>query len=333
MDLLIEKLQETAEKAENELKKNDEWIKRYANYASIIKNNLTAIKNVRKKFRVDKPLYVYSNISKIRDAKKEEAVTFDLRYRGQSVGNIEYRDNILKMVTKDNTEEFFGIKGGETLDWDNNDARAFRSYFSSFPPNKKDKKESRCESALLTELSKTIGRDKLLKNIQPVRLADCRFQMPTPFSASKEEIEYVAANGGGIDLLCRTKHGNKSILNVFELKDEYEAPYNVLKQIITYSVFINRLFKTSEANSGIWWKLFNFGEIPDPALPLNINAVVALPFNKDRNNDESFKHKIIKLNNENCITLHYFWFDLLKGDKKEDRISNIKTSLFEKITL
>jgi hypothetical protein len=102
-----------------------------------------------------------------------------------------------------------------------------------------------------------------------------------------------------------------------------------LHQAVIYSVFIHKLLRTPDAGSGDWWKLFGFSKAPDPARPLEINAVVALP--KDNKNDESFAKKEIAVNG-GTIRLHYFYFSLLKKDGAEDKIdkNNFKTSLFEK---
>jgi len=322
MDKFIQKLQEIAEAAEKELEDNVEWVKRYADYASVINENIASILKIRKLFREPTPLYVYSNISSAKGAKKEELVTFDLRYKGQSVANIKNRKNNLKLVTKKNTMDFYGIEGGKTLDWKSKEAENFRGSFVKKSPLRNDNagkgnEEHRYESALLTELSKTDGKNKVLKNIQPVDLVKSRFQMPTPFRASKINFTYARHKGGGIDLLCRTKHGGKSKLNIFELKDEYEDPVNVLRQAVIYSVFIHKLLKTPEAGSEIWLKLFKFSKAP-----VQINAVAALP--KDKNNDKSFRDKKIILK-DGTIHLHYFYFSLSKTDKIE---SSIETSIF-----
>ena len=312
MEQLFQKLQETAKKAEKELEKNDEWIKRYADYASEIMEMQKKIKDARKEFREHKPLYVYSSISR---AKNENIVTFDLRYRGQSVAEIIKRKDKILMKTKMNTKKFYGIEGGRTFVWSSKEAEIFRSGFAKCPDrNNKDKKneEHRFESALLTELSKDKGSDKILTNIQPVRLAGSRFQMPTPFKASGGKPVY-AVEGGGIDLLCRTKHG-KSVLNIFELKDEYERPEKVLQQAVIYSVFIHKLLRTPKAGSNNWWKLFGFSKAPNITFPLRINAVIALP--KNDKNDTSFKRKEITIGG-GTIQLHYFYFSLSKSDKIE----------------
>jgi hypothetical protein len=319
----LQKLQYTAKEAEEMLKDNNEWIERYAGYASEILNIQNTIKNVRDRFYERKPLYVYSNISRTKNAKN--LVSFDLRYKGQSVASIEYRKNTLKLVTKKNTGKYYGIEGGKVLDWNSKEAEAFRGYFKKLPCRNdegKGNEEHRFESALLTELSKNDGNDKALKNIQPVRLIESRFQMRTPFKASKGRPKYAEHNGGCIDLLCRTKHGSKSVINIFELKDEYEDPIKVLHQAVIYSIFIHRLLRTPEAGSNSWWNLFGFNKSPDVTRPLKINTVVAMP--RDGKNDKVFANKEIVIEG-GILQLHYFYFSLSKTDK----VGNIETSLFK----
>jgi len=318
---ILQNLQMTVNKAEAMLEKEKEWIKRYAEYASEILTIQNAIKGASGLFNECEPLYVYSSVSRATN----KNITFDLRYRGQSVADIIYKNGELYLKTKKNTYNFYKIEGGWEKEWNSKEAKLFRSAFTKYPcRNDEGKKneEHRFESALLTELSKEKGNDKILKYIQPVRLAKSRFQMPTPFKASKGKPVYAKHKGGGIDLLCRTKHGSKNILNIFELKDEYENPINVLHQAVIYSVFIHKLLKTPEVGSSGWWKLFGFGKVPDTTKPLRINAVVAMP--KDEKNDKCFAKEEINVDG-GIIQLHYFYFSL-PTDK--DKIESIETSLF-----
>ena len=312
MDVL-KSLQKMTNEAEELLRDNLEWIERYSDYAKKILSNNDTIKKVRSFFYEPRPLYVYSSISRAKNAENERLVTFDLRYRGQSVADIFYKKDKPWLKTKKNTDKFYGIEGGKTLEWESKDAEKFRGGFAKYPCRNNDGKkneEHRFESALLTELSKEKGSEKILKNIQPVRLAGSRFQMPTPFKASKGKPVYAEHKGGGIDLLCRRNRK----LYIFELKDEYEDPINVLRQAVIYSVFIHKLLRTPKAKSDNWWNLFGFRKAPDTSHPLQINAVAALPIKKE--NDTSFAKKEIKVEG-GSIQLHYFYFSLSKTDKVE----------------
>jgi hypothetical protein len=196
MDLL-QSLQKTAKETEEKLEKEIEWINRYEGYAKDILANQKAIEAVRKSFHEWKPLYIYSSISGVKNAKN--IVAFDLRYRGQSVATIKHDNDTLKLVPKANIDEFYGIKAKKSFDWDIGDGKKFRKDFAKNPLRKdirKKNEEHRFESALLTELLKEEGSEKIQKNIRPVRLFKIRFQMPTPFKASKGKPDYVGQNMG-----------------------------------------------------------------------------------------------------------------------------------------
>jgi len=96
---------------------------------------------------------------------------------------------------------------------------------------------------LLTEFSKKSGKDKVLCNIQPVKIAGiARFQMPTPLYASDiKNVEFAKWEGGGIDILSRIGTGNATKLCIMELKDENapkEPPTKAIFQGLAYATFI-----------------------------------------------------------------------------------------------
>jgi hypothetical protein len=323
----VNSIQQQADWAEQELTKQTEWIARYKGYAGEISKKSTFIEQAREQFYEWSPLFLYTNISTTISATEKE-VDFILRYKGQEVGRIYYKSSQdIKLEINKNANEFFGYKlpsGINIFDWKSSEAKDFRSYFRTYPTRidgAKKNNEHRYESALLTELSKDTGRDKALTMIQPIRLLNNRFQMPTPFSASDKDKPYYAQhNGGGIDLLCRTKHGGTSRINVFELKDNYEDPVGVLKQAVVYAAFIRRLLRTPEAGSGNWWNLFKFAEDHSFDLSLKINVVAALPHADD---ERKFAETDIKIEND-VLQLRYFYFDI---EDKDDQIKNVETTI------
>jgi len=342
MNHLLQSLKDAANAAKKALEDKEDWIKQYNDYATKIQSVNKIIKNARPNFHVENPLFVYSTISKTTGAKQENVI-FDLRYKGLSVANIRISkeegpgEDPRRLIPDIKIGKFYnikGIKGGTEYKWLSDEAQTFRSYFiNGNPPYIKGKTEHRYESLLLTEFSKKSGKDKKLKDIQPVLLCDNRFQMPTPLKASegKKGLEYNRKNRSPIDFLCRTGHGPSSKLNVFELKSFYKNPIEVLQQAIIYSVFILKLLKTPSAGSNIWWKLFKYNKTPDFTRPLEINAVVALPMDKKYKNSpedekEWFKNKVINVGTD-TIRLHYLYFSLEKDDKGNEIIADIKTSL------
>lgn len=102
-------------------------------------------------------------------------------------------------------------------------------------------------------------KDVFLHNIRPVKIADlCRFQMPTPLSASASKLEYSGAKGGGIDILARTGQGRGTCLSVMELKQGQacKATDAAMSQALAYGVFIQELL-ASECGRD-WFNIFGF---------------------------------------------------------------------------
>jgi hypothetical protein len=322
----LDSIQKRADLADGQLASETEWIVRYKGYADEIFEKVSFIEKAKKQFREWRPLFLYTNISTTKSATKNK-VDFNLRYQGQAVANLHCRkDQKIKLKIYKNTKKFFGYEPTsetDTCDWDSPEAKAFRAHFRKYPARidgKKRNVEHRYESALLTELSKDKGEDKAVTMIQPVLLLGNRFQMPTPFSASTtKKLGYGKQDGGGIDLLCRTKHG-KSTINIFELKDEYEDPVGVLKQAVVYAAFIRRLLRTPEAGSKKWWELFGFENDHSTETTLKINVVAALPHAQ---NEKEFSVSDIKIGDD-TLQLHYFYFDIKDAN---DQVSNVKTTI------
>ena len=155
---------------------------------------------------------------------------------------------------------------------------------------------------------------KYFNAIQPVRLEDCFFQMPTPFKGSqakKGSISYAGNNGGGIDILARKKYGAKSELCVIEIKDKYESgeePIKAIKQAISYSGFLMKLIKSKSGMD--WYKYFGVNSSRDNC---NINAVIAMPFKTDKSGmsaeDTAFDGMVLDAGDGCTITLSYLYYD------------------------
>ena len=131
--------------------------------------------------------------------------------------------------------------------------------------------------------SKKRGIDKILCNIQPVKLAGiARFQMPTPLSAAKiKEVKFIGPAGGGIDIISRIGAGSATKLCIMELKDENkpdEPPAKVILQGLAYAVFIKELLRSESGAE--WWKIFGFsGKLPEQ---LELYVICVMPSKKKR---------------------------------------------------
>ena len=323
-DIMNEQIDYAAviEETQKLLAENVEWRNRYAGYASAILEKMSSIDAIRKQFKEPSSLKFYLTTTEAKDAKK--VVTIQLRYLGQIVAEMKCQDGAKMLSTKKyeatNKEDFDCTIALADCDWLNGEASAFRSYFENRPAqrNKKKKEEHRLESLLLTEFKKE--KDKALRYIQPVKIANCRFPMPTPLKASTpEKVTYSGTNGGGIDILTRTGCGTAKNLCIIELKkDEHSktkpARY-AMEQAINYTVFIRELLR-SDAGAN-WWKLFGFGgSIPKK---LTLFAACAMPYTNDA--DTSFAGMEYSIG-EDIIKLHYIYFE-----EANNAITKIHTSL------
>jgi hypothetical protein len=323
----IDSIQRKADWADEKLDSEKEWITRYKGYADEIQGRDVLIRDAKEHFREWAPLFLYTNISTTKST-TEKKVDFILRYKGQEVGHLYYKNSQdIELEVRENADKYFGYKlplKGNVFPWRSPEAENFRAHFRKYPTRidgAKKNEEHRYESALLTELLKDTGVDKAVTMIQPILLVKNRFQMPTPLSASDyDNPKYSNQNGGGIDLLCRTKYGSKITINVFELKDNYEDPVGVLKQAVVYAAFIRKLLRTPAAGSEDWWRLFGFSDEHSFDSSLKINVVAALPHAKD---ERKFAETNIAIRND-VLQLRYFYFDI---EGKDDHVKNVETTI------
>lgn len=301
-------------KTQKELKEHEgEWIERYSDYLSKTAANKDKILEKRRKFHKWANLSVYSSLGKAKD----NSNTFDLRYEGQSVGEIKVdrRGEVYLYISpdhyKNNTNENY-IKGypneiclAGTYPWHSKPAAAFRAYFKK-DPGKNGHPEHKYENLLLKELSKKDSTGKSLVNIQPVTIgttSDLFFQMPTPLSASGSNIIYSGGHGG-IDILARR---NKR-LTVIELKDEYkkeEGPEKVITQAIAYATFLVEICNTTARED--FWKVCGFkGKSEGNEI---INVAIMMPDPGD-GSKPPFVGDILNIpGSQMKLELHYIYFN------------------------
>jgi len=312
-EMLKREFEHVIEKTRLHLKNNSGWRGRWVDYAKKISDNKPIIDSVRKSFRERPPLMVYLNITSAKTAKK--SVNFELRYKGQTVaeltGNMDEGHKLSTEGYDENNQKHFGcnicLKKAE---WDGKDAAKFRSFFKHRTGVRKvdaakSNDEHRLESLLLTEFSKV--KNKVIRNVKPVRFGSVRFPMPTPISASNhKDPQYGKRDkGGGIDILARTGTGGKAThLCIMELKYENtrrEPPKDAMKQAVAYTTFIRELLR-SDAGAA-WWKLFGFGgKVPEPLV-----LYAACVMRSNLNNDYSFRDMELNIE-EDTIKLHYLYF-------------------------
>ena len=287
----------------------ENWENRYSKYLTGTLQYKQDIAERRSKFHRWGGLSVYSNISKA----YTNSSCFDIRCQGQSVAEIKVKKdgkvclNITDTHSENNRKYFAGypktILPGEDIAWDSPEAKAFRQFFSE-SLTKTGHPEHRFENLLLKEFHKSCGCEKSLTQIQPVTLVkDVFFQMPTPLSASGDEIKYASSKGGGIDILARYKHH----LTVIELKDEYkpsEGPDKVIIQALAYATFIVELSKTEYGD--MFWELCG---IRNPKNKKFINVCILMPDPNDGSIPSFAGDEIDVPNSDFRFKLQYMYFD------------------------
>ena len=295
------------------LSNNPEWEERYVGYIKKLVNKQP------KRFRKPEGLSVYSSVSSYKGN------TYDLRFDGQSVGQISSTPNKVLLRPRENAnEKYFGfILKEKGVDWKNSsEAKSFRKFFRDKAKEANDIKlkspEHRVENRLLKEFAKrTKAEGKALTGIQPIKLNGCFFQLPTPIKASEHNPKYSKQYGGGIDILSRVKRLDKtSRLCVMEIKDENkpsESQSEAMEQALTYATFIAKLLRSKSGQE--WWDFLMNRDSTSRPLPssLEIDVVTIMPVGSTA----EFVDEIIPIpnlgTNLHCHSLYYDDKEFAKG--------------------
>lgn len=317
--------QNTVLKVQDLLNQNPEWKTRYEEYAEKIIADSKLIREMKQKFREWKPLFLYMNVT---SAKSN--LIFSLRYLGQDVAKLKVGSDKITISTEGfgekNLRDFKCEVNLNNCQWRSKETKSFRNHFSDNPKRTKDSgkgnDEHRIESLLLSEFSKKSSEDKILCNIQPVKLAGItRFQMPTSINASNiNKLEYSGSHGGGIDILSRIGTGGGVKLCIMEVKDTnntQETPAKAIQQGLAYATFIRELLRSNSGEA--WWKLFGF----NGKLPTQLKLYVACVMPSKNNNDISFTDQVVEVGKDN-IRFHYLYYK-----ESENKFAEMETSLNE----
>ena len=244
------------------LSENKKWEERFQGYIHNIVINHQ--KKRKRSFRKPEGLSLYSSVS-------SKGKSYDLRFKGQSVATVKETaaEKVKLRPESVANQKYFGLDlRKKVVDWVSTEASNFRSFFkkeslkfTAEHPEADRKKikseEHRVENCLLREFSKKLGIEKALCNIQPIKLYNLFFQMPTPLKASTHAPKY-CVKGGGIDILARIKPlKGISRICVMEVKDENkpaESQATAMAQAVTYAVFIAYLLQSKSGQH--WWDFF-----------------------------------------------------------------------------
>ncbi len=243
---------------------------------------------------------------------------FHLRYLGQSIGKLEYKNEQMYLSVADKQEQnekYFAYRGPAFKDekWTSPRAKDFRSYFTNAKDFEGTKKGGRpyspehmVENALYSELRKKLSAKKSLPGIQPITYGGSLMHVRTAVKGSKAPYELAKdGQGGEIDCLCRrTIGGSKSRLVVIEVKDQNQAKETfdiAIKQALAYAVFLRKLLR-SEADKD-WKKVL--GMKNQYKSTIEIEAVAAMPAGEI---DPSFQGHRFVFSNGDFIDIHYMKF-------------------------
>lgn len=305
------------------LSENKKWEERFQGYIQNIAINDQKIG--KRSFRKPDGLSLYSSVG-------SNGKSYDLRFKGQSVATVkETAAEKVKLSPKsDANQKYFGLDlRKKVVDWDSTEASNFRSFFkkeslkfTTEHPEADRKKikseEHRVENCLLREFSKQLGKEKALCYIQPIKLYNLFFQMPTPLKASTHNPTY-SERGGGIDILARIKPlKGISRICVMEVKDENkpaESQATAMAQAVTYAVFIAYLLRSKSGQH--WWNFFMERSLTETKgkdvttrnkvpKPLHIDVVTIMP----QGTTEEFCDKHILLDElDTTLHCHSLYYD------------------------
>lgn len=296
------------------LRTKTEWINRYKTYAETFSKFQDPISVMKKKINAGS-LGIYSSTSRVRKISTIKT-EFDLRYRGRSVADlIMKKDNTITLKPKKTNKDIAGYDNldiSEKFPWISKEGTTFRKFFNDKDnaPELVKYREHQYEHKILDNFALKTKLGKIFSGIQPIRLGNCYFQMPTPLKgsdAANNTIEYSNASGGGIDIMARIK-GKK--LCIIELKDESkkeEDSSQGIKQAIAYATFIHALLRCENAGNKEWWKLFGFnGIIPKQ---LTIKTVIMMPKGEHSKSFDKMDLNLTDNPQGDKLELNYLFFD------------------------
>lgn len=297
-------------------------------WASTINNSMLPKKSARSLFREWKPLRIYTCVG---NALKTN-ITFSVRFHGQEVAELKIINNSAALCLSKrhifNNNKWFKnpfsaqpayaqVKGSlistaGSYPWTGRAAKGFRRYFKSINAHCQIKTgipEHRIESRFIEEMAKDSSKKSaflLVKDIQPVTIADCPLQFPLPISASKGVPVYA---DGHIDILARRRSNGRVHISVWELKSPGKIAH-AIEQAYIYSCTLLLMLLKSGKTGQDWYKIFGFKR----PLPLNLDIEAVIAVSKKQEIKLNSEYKKIKHNlqftiNGNTITMYAAIYD------------------------
>ncbi len=272
------------------------------------------------------PLKVYLSVAQA----AKPRITFSLRYQGQHVANLLVDSSPQLEIDKktaetnqtyfpvETTRACFGI-GQEQAGrrpWRHLEAAEFRKHFKH--PGSKARvrsPEHRIEAIVLEQMADSTSEkfNGTLKNIQPVLLAGCPFQLPVPISGSTGVPKAIKGN---IDIVARRRVGTRTRLSIWELKRPGVTAH-AIEQAYIYGVTVLKMLRAKESGH-IWYKeVFGFnGRMPDK---LTIECVVAVSLRHKEM--EKFAGKLRRFVAENSLQVEGDTIEFFLANYTEEQSS------------
>ncbi|MDR1612886.1 MAG: hypothetical protein LBT97_08900, partial [Planctomycetota bacterium] len=144
--MMNDEFAQVIEKSLDKIKaRTEEWNPRYRRYIEQINAAVPLLKTTRGKFRKWGPLEVYTTVGDVKDLRKASNFVFQLRYSGQLVGRLRYKEDdgpsgtvlleIDKKLRRSNAEHFGYTDGSDSatirVKWNSPEGARFRNHFIS----------------------------------------------------------------------------------------------------------------------------------------------------------------------------------------------------------
>lgn len=290
-------LEKTVEKVISIWRENEKNIEKKISIRIKGLNKINSGKKAGKLLHVREPLKAYINASN----------SITLRFCGQIVAGLSVKNDVPKLhIDKkqaENNNKSFSLGTQEcNVNWDSNEATAFRRKFLSLEKNpKKCNKIHSPEHQVETNLIKAMNGSGKKSNpkgtilgYRQVLLFGLPFQMPMPISGSSGEPKYT--NRGHIDILARTGGGKGRMLSVWELKKpkiSCRELEKAMQQVVIYATTLILILRSKFAED--WYNFFKFtSNLPNK---LKVEAVVVVSESRPQQHD-NFKKKVKEFTTE-----------------------------------
>ena len=243
------------EKAQKEIKNNYEWLTNYYDKQfNIILDNRTVLDKFYKVAKEYESLQYY--IVEVQTSAPNLFV-IEIRYKGQAIASATLTKDGKILITTEKYNESNNKEYGCDIqlkdeEWSNIQTAKFFNYFNKDMTRKtKGNENQRIESALLAEFQKTSSYDKILTGIQPIKISNLFYPIPTILNPNTK-------NADTINVLARTRVRK---ITIAELMGDAHDQDTTLLKATEKAVLLTQLLHSKHGDR--FYKLLGFhGRIP-----------------------------------------------------------------------